>query len=167
MKLAFLIILMAVPLMAQEDEDRAAENRKVLEQLPDSPAKRILSSNCVECHSLARVAAGHKTVGSWKNTIQVMVVNGAKLPDEEVAPLAEYLGANFGLPVNINRASAADLAKVRHLDDKLAEAIVAYREKNGPFTKVEELTKIEGFSPELLGKVQNRLTVGILQKKPE
>jgi competence protein ComEA len=96
-----------------------------------------------------------------------MVGNGAALTDDEAGPLAQYLASNFGMAVNVNKASAAELAKVPLVDEKLAAAIVSYREKNGQFAKLDDLTNVEGLSNELLRKIQNRLTVGILPKKPE
>ena len=82
-------------------------------------------ARCVDCHSLARVTAGRKSLVSWKNTIQVMVANGAVFDDKEVEPLAQYLAANFALPVNVNSATAAELSSVPGLEPDIAAAIVA------------------------------------------
>ncbi len=49
-------------------------------------------------------------------------------------------------PVNINTAAAAELEKLPHIGHKTAEAIVAYREENGPFRRVEHLMLIKGVS---------------------
>jgi competence protein ComEA len=54
-------------------------------------------------------------------------------------------------PVNINTADAKTLA--RELDGvgkAKAEAIVAYREKNGPFKSVDDLVKVKGFGKKLI-----------------
>lgn len=48
--------------------------------------------------------------------------------------------------VNINTASADELEKLPHIGRKTAEAIVAYREENGPFRRVEHLMLIKGVS---------------------
>jgi competence protein ComEA len=54
-------------------------------------------------------------------------------------------------PVNINTADAKTLA--RELDGvgkAKAEAIVAYREKNGPFKGADDLVKVKGLGKKLI-----------------
>jgi competence ComEA-like helix-hairpin-helix protein len=96
-----------------------------------------------------------------------MVVNGATLEDKEVEPLAKLLAASFALPVNINTATAAELASVPGLEPSLAAAIVRYREKNGDFSNVQDLSRVEGVSQDLLGKISRRLTVGVRPATPD
>jgi len=58
-------------------------------------------------------------------------------------------------PVNVNTADAKTLA--RELDGvgkAKADAIVAYREKNGPFKGAEDLAKVKGLGKKL--SEQNR-----------
>ncbi len=49
--------------------------------------------------------------------------------------------------VNINTASAALLKYISGITARTAEAIVKHREKNGPFTSREQLTKVSGVGP--------------------
>ena len=54
-------------------------------------------------------------------------------------------------PVNVNSADAKTLA--RELDGvgkAKADAIVAYREKNGPFKSAEDLAKVKGLGKKLI-----------------
>ena len=58
-------------------------------------------------------------------------------------------------PVNVNTADAKTLA--RELDGigkAKADAIVAYREKNGPFKSADDLAKVKGLGKKLIE--QNR-----------
>lgn len=58
-------------------------------------------------------------------------------------------------PVNVNTADAKTLA--RELDGvgmAKAEAIVAYRQKNGPFKSAEDLAKVDGIGKKTIE--QNR-----------
>ncbi len=48
--------------------------------------------------------------------------------------------------VNINTASAAEIEKLPGIGRKTAEAIVAFREQNGPFRRPEGLMLIRGVS---------------------
>lgn len=157
-------ILIACSLTAQEDKEakeRQSENQRIAAELPDGPGKTIMVARCVDCHSLARVTSGRKSLVSWKNTIQVMVANGAVFEDKEIDPLAQYLAANFPLPVNVNSATTAELGGVPGLTPEVAAAIVRDREANGKFNTLQDLTRVQGVTGELLKKIASRLTVGV------
>jgi competence protein ComEA len=56
-------------------------------------------------------------------------------------------------PVNINAADATVLAKsLTGIGPAKAKAIVAYREKNGPFKTVEQLAMVEGISQKVIDR---------------
>ena len=59
-----------------------------------------------------------------------------------------------GKTVNINTATAEELAQVPLITPELAQAIVAYREEVGDFQFVEELLLVEGFDRKLFRRVQ-------------
>ena len=61
--------------------------------------------------------------------------------------------------VNINKASVADLMKLKNIGQKYAERIVAYREKNGPFKKPEDLLNVKGIGPKILALNKDRITL--------
>lgn len=48
--------------------------------------------------------------------------------------------------ININTASADDLEKLPHIGRKTSEAIIQFREENGPFRRPEYLLQIRGIS---------------------
>ena len=63
-------------------------------------------------------------------------------------------------PVNINTANAQALSKnIKGIGLKKAQAIIAYREKNGKFKKVEDLKKVKGIGIKLLEKNTGSLIV--------
>ncbi len=54
-------------------------------------------------------------------------------------------------PVNINTADAKTLAKeLDGVGKAKADAIVAYREKNGPFKSADDLVKVKGLGKKLI-----------------
>jgi len=56
-------------------------------------------------------------------------------------------------PVDINTADAATIAKeLQGIGPRLAQSIVAYREKNGAFRNADELRKIKGIGAKVLEK---------------
>ncbi len=75
-----------------------------------------------------------------------------------IALCVPMLGAEeklTGKTVNINTATAEELAQVPLITPELAQAIVAYREEVGDFQLIEELLLIEGFDRKLFLRVQS------------
>jgi competence protein ComEA len=58
----------------------------------------------------------------------------------------------------INRATAEELDALPGVGPALAEAIVAYREENGPFTSMEDLDAVEGIGPGLLADLDGLIS---------
>jgi len=68
-------------------------------------------------------------------------------------------------PVNINTADAGALAKALNgIGPAKAKAIVAYRDKNGPFKSVDQLSMVEGITQKLIEK--NRADIKLGGDKP-
>ena len=63
-------------------------------------------------------------------------------------------------PININTASATDFEALPGVGAKTAARIVEYRQKNGPFKKVEELMNVRGLGEKNFLKLKPQLTVG-------
>ena len=61
--------------------------------------------------------------------------------------------------VNLNTASKAELEAVNGVGPKTAEAIIAYREKNGPFKTVDDLKNVNGFGDKSVANMRSELTV--------
>jgi len=62
--------------------------------------------------------------------------------------------------VNINTADAAELAaSLKGVGTTKAQAIVEYREANGPFTSVDELANVKGIGPRSLEKLRPLIAI--------
>ncbi|GAB7205478.1 hypothetical protein OS21_19690 [Dickeya oryzae] len=60
--------------------------------------------------------------------------------------------------VSINKATAEQLAAALNgVGLKKAQAIVSYREQNGPFTQIEQLQEVPGIGSALIERNQSRL----------
>ncbi|PPC74169.1 competence protein ComEA [Pokkaliibacter plantistimulans] len=60
---------------------------------------------------------------------------------------------SFATPVNINTATAEELAKALNgVGQKKAEAIVAWRTEHGPFTSAEQLSEVKGIGEALIAR---------------
>ena len=61
--------------------------------------------------------------------------------------------------VNLNTASAKELEALPGIGAKTAALIVEYRQKNGPFKKIEELMNIRGVGEKNFLKLKAQITV--------
>ena len=59
--------------------------------------------------------------------------------------------------VNINKASAVELAKLKEVGPKFAVRIIEYRQKYGPFKLTEELMEIRGIGPRTYDKIRDQI----------
>ncbi len=62
--------------------------------------------------------------------------------------------------IDINRASAEDFEKLPGIGPGLASRIVAYRQKHGPFRRVEDLLAVRGIGPKKWRGIRPYLRVG-------
>jgi competence protein ComEA len=62
--------------------------------------------------------------------------------------------------INLNTATAAELEKLPGVGQKVAARIVEYRQKHGPFKKVEELMNVQGVGEKSFLQFRSQLTVG-------
>ncbi|MDE2848472.1 MAG: ComEA family DNA-binding protein [Gemmatimonadota bacterium] len=58
------------------------------------------------------------------------------------------------LLVPVNTAPASELQKLPGIGPKLAEAIIEYRTRSGPFKRVGELLEVKGIGPAKLGRIR-------------
>jgi competence protein ComEA len=63
-------------------------------------------------------------------------------------------------PVNINTASAAEFEVLPGIGATMAARIVEYRQKNGPFKKIEDLMNVRGLGEKNFLKLKPQLTLG-------
>ena len=61
--------------------------------------------------------------------------------------------------IHLNTADKAALMTLPHIGESRAEAILAYRAENGPFTSVEELLEIRGIGESVLAAIRDFIAV--------
>lgn len=61
--------------------------------------------------------------------------------------------------VNINTASPGELVTLPGIGRSKADAIVSYRNTHGPFSSVNELTRIRGIGKNILDKIRDLVRV--------
>ncbi|WP_214510798.1 ComEA family DNA-binding protein [Pseudomonas brassicacearum] len=85
----------------------------------------------------------------------------AAKPESVSTPQAvEQSAKTQGARVDLNGADAATLQReLTGIGKGKAEAIVAYRENNGPFSSVEELLEVKGIGKAILDRNRDKLEV--------
>jgi len=63
-------------------------------------------------------------------------------------------------PVDVNSATVEELMAVKGIGASLAQRIVEFREKNGPYKTVDDLLKVQGIGEKSLDRIREHLSVG-------
>jgi len=100
----------------------------------------------------ARVAVPR--VGAPAPAVDPSAVTGGPAGDGSAAPDPTSAG-----PVNLNSATAAQLDALPGIGPATAAAIVHDRETHGPFTSVDDLTRVRGIGPAKLAQLHDLVTV--------
>lgn len=63
-------------------------------------------------------------------------------------------------PIDINRASAEELTRIPGIGEAMARRIIDFRDKEGPFRRVEDLMKVKGIGEKSFQKLKAYVKVG-------
>jgi competence protein ComEA len=68
--------------------------------------------------------------------------------------------SSFPAIVNINKASIEELDTLPEIGPKTAQAIIDYRNANGPFVSIEDILDVKGIGSVTFDKIKDLITVG-------
>ena len=91
---------------------------------------------------------------AWTKVVAVGLLCGLVL-----GPVGRTWASDAAGRIDINSASAAELAKLPGIGPSKAQAIVEFREKE-PFAKSEDLLKVKGIGDKLYDSIKDQVTVG-------
>lgn len=92
--------------------------------------------------------------------VAVLISSGAWVPlVADAQKTAKPPAAVSTAVINLNSATAAQFADLPGIGVKTGELIVQYREKNGPFKKIEEIMNVRGIGEKSFLRIKDRLTV--------
>jgi competence protein ComEA len=98
-------------------------------------------------------------------TIFVLLIITTPVTGQRSAKPAPAAAAVSTHIVNLNTASATEIAGLPGIGPKTADLIVQYRQKNGSFKKIEEVMNVKGIGEKTFLKLKDRITVGTDAKK--
>lgn len=61
--------------------------------------------------------------------------------------------------IDINTATKAELCSLPGIGESRADSIITYREKNGGFSKIEDIMKVEGIKEGMFAKMKDKICV--------
>jgi len=64
-----------------------------------------------------------------------------------------------GEKINLNTATLEELTKLKRIGPAYAQRIIDYREKNGPFEKIQDLMKVKGIGQKTFDANKDIITV--------
>ena len=123
------------------------------------PSKANLERLCGTCHEPERGTSSRRTRDQWLQTVNLMVARGAQGTDDELMAVVEYLTREHGR-VNVNLASAADIALVLGLTPAEAAAIVEHRRLRGTFDDAAAVERVSGIDARKLAARRDAMVFG-------
>jgi competence protein ComEA len=116
-----------------------------------------------QTHSVHRggfdATSGSVTRNVWRADVRGSVARRQTAKSADATHTAAAKPAAAAV-VNINTATAAEFEALPGIGAKTAARIVEYRQKNGPFKKVEELMNVRGLGEKNFLKLKAQLTIG-------
>lgn len=113
----------------------------------------------------SRVFQAIEKAGGFRDDAAVSEVNQAELLEDAtriyiptIAELLEAQSAKDG-KININKASKEELMTLPGVGESRAESIIQYRNKQGPFKRIEDIMQISGIKEALFQKIQQLIKV--------
>lgn len=154
-----MLMCVGAALAAEAHTPRLTASSAVVEVRGEVPRPGLYELTTPTLHQAA--AAAGLTLGAevpdgpLEHGDAVVVQDGVP---QEVAPVSAGALA-LGRPIDLNRATAAELEALPRVGPALAERIVALRAARGGFTSVQELDDVKGIGPATLEKLTPLVTV--------
>ena len=101
----------------------------------------------------------HSSIFMLMAWLTLFMASGYVAPVLYAAPKADVKFETQSAMVSINKANAEELQSLRGIGPSLADRIVKYRESNGRFEKVEDLTKVTGIGDAKFQHIKDQVTL--------
>jgi len=133
------------------------------DDLPEGKGKEIILRACIGCHKAGEIAVYRFTKDEYQTIVYRMGDRGAQATRAELDVIADYLFANFpkvedATKINVNKATAQQIAVGLGLTNDEAEAVVKYRERHGDFHAWGDLLIIYGVDGKKIAAAKDKIS---------
>jgi len=133
------------------------------DDLPEGQGKELILRACTECHKAGEIAVYRFTKDEYHSIVHRMGDRGAQATRAELDVIADYLFEHFpkiedATKINVNKATAPQIAAGLALADDEAEAVVKYRERHGDFHAWGDLLIIYGVDGKKIAAAKDRIS---------
>lgn len=131
--------------------------------LPDGKGKEIILRACTGCHKPEEIAAYRFTKDEYHAIAYRMGDRGAQATRAELNIVADYLFEHFpkiedATKINVNKATAQEIAAGLALTNEEAEAVVKYRQRHGEFHAWGDLLTIYGVDGRKIAAAKDKIS---------
>ena len=139
-----------------------ASSRAYADKLPEGKGKELILRACVGCHKADEIAVYRFTKDEYLTIVYRMGDRGAQANREELETIAAYLYDHFPKvedtnKINVNKATAEEIASGLGLTKEEAEAVVKYRERHGDFHAWGDLLIIYGVDGRKIAAAKDKI----------
>ena len=150
-------------LFAHFGPDDAASLNAAATVMPDGAGKQIILRECTACHLPDHFTKYRHSAEEWQAIVIRMAPRTRSITKEETGTVLKYLAANFpklddATRLNVNRATAQDIAERLNLTLDEAKAVVDYRQRHGTFREWGELLAIYGVDGRKIEAAKDRMS---------
>jgi competence ComEA-like helix-hairpin-helix protein len=131
--------------------------------LPEGKGKELILRACVGCHKAEEIAVYRFTKEEYETIVYRMGDRGAQASKAELDIIAAYLFQNFpkiedATRINVNKATAQQIAEGLALTHEEAEAVVKYRDRHGDFHTWGDLLIIYGVDGKKIAAAKDKIS---------
>jgi competence protein ComEA len=153
--IAFMLILSGLAYaQAQGSQQQTQQTSMEMVNINTATQEELQSLPGMDQSLAQSIVQYRQTNGPFKSVDDLSQVQG--MDEQKLRGMKGQLTAE---KINVNTAKADELQKVPGMDQALAQSIIQYRDTNGPFQSVDDLTKVQGISDQKLESIQAYLTV--------
>lgn len=167
-----------VPVVKNDIKTEIKAPKKVSEKKTSAPKNKLVAVDIqgavkkpgvYQLKENSLVQAAIQLAGGLADNADTKQINQAKRVTDQMQIYVPVIGNNNsvsanavpakGEKLNINNAKVEDFKNVTGIGPKKAEKIIAFREKNGNFKNLHDLTKVSGIGEKSLDSLKDQLTV--------
>ncbi len=143
--------------------DDAASLNAAAGGMPEGPGKQIILRECTTCHLPDHFTKYRHSNEEWQAIVIRMAPRTRSITREETDIVQKYLVTNFprvedSSKLNVNKATAAEIAARLGLTEDEAKAVIDYRQRHGTFREWGELLAIYGVDGRKIEAVKDRMS---------